>query len=154
VYGDSNSSGVYDRDIHQVQIKDKRKAGSWGKTFTPGEIHSASQAAPTHDEAVARTFLHETAHHLYHQDEQLKAAAQKAYDSHARKVIGRSSDGREVVGFAQRGFTKYAEKSPSEYMSEALVAYTYHNAELKAYDPSAHALAARMVSTRGLKVKS
>ena len=144
---DSRSSGVYDYQTKSIQVKGTRQPGSWGKTYTPGETHSMSQAAKTHDEAIARTALHEIGHHLFHQDETLKAAAQAAYDSHATRTINGRTE------FEPRGFSKYAEKSPSEYMSEALVAYVYHRDALKAHDPVAHDLAAKLVSARGLKVR-
>lgn len=142
VLQDSKSSGVYDRNTNSIQVKGTRPEGSWGKEYTPGEVHAMSQCAPTHDEAIARTLLHEIGHHLFHQDESLKAAAQAAYDAHPRDSTGR---------FDPRGFSKYAEKSASEYMSEALVAYTYHREALAKYAPQAHALAAKFVETRGLK---
>ena len=145
---ESKSAGVYNRTDRSVQIKPTRAEGSWGKVFTPGEIHSASHAAPSHDEAVARSMLHEIGHHLYHQDTQLKAQAERAFASHEKEIV----NGKERFKGA-RGFTKYAEKSASEYMSEALVAYTYHPKELRAHDPKAFELAQKMVSVRGLRTR-
>lgn len=149
----SASAGVYNKATGVIQVRGDRPPGSWGKPFEPGSTWSMSHCAPTHDEAIARTTLHEIGHHLFHQDKALQAAAVKAYESHPRTTVGNSPRGHTVTQFAKPGFSRYAEKSASEYMSEALCAYVYNRAALKKYDPAAHALAEKMVSLRGLKVK-
>lgn len=150
---ESHSSGVYDASTRKIQVRQDRKEGSWGKDFKPGEVHSMSQCARTKDQAVARTLLHEIGHHLFHQDDKLYKAAQKAYDSHGPKTVTKK-DGKEQTVFSTKpGFSSYAQKSASEYMSEALVAFMFHRKALKEYDPAAYKLASRMVQTRGLNAK-
>ena len=143
---ESESAGMYNRSIRMLQIKQKRAPGSWGKDFEPGKSFSMSHAAKTHDEAVARTALHEIGHHIFHTSPKLQAAAQEAYDSHP-KHIEKTKAGKDKTVFTKppaHGFSRYAEKSPSEYMSEALVAYTYHREALRAHDPTAFKLAQMM----------
>lgn len=149
----SESSGVYDASTRKIQVRQDRKEGSWGKSFAPGEIHSMSQAARTKDQAVARTLLHEIGHHLYHQDAKLYKAAEKAYNSHQPKDVVQPNGKTKTVFQTKPGFSKYAMKSPSEYMSEALVAFVFHGKALKQYDKAAYNLAAKMVQTRGLSFK-
>lgn len=119
-------AGIYFYDEQRLGVSYDTPAGPYNGIFDPGNSRAVLDAAKDQVDYMQRTLVHELGHHLY-------GIASKDLRSSADKAFNKAKQAGQLI-------TTYAGKSRTEYLSECLAAYTYHEEELKAFDLDGHAL--------------
>ena len=112
-------NGFYEPLTGVVHVGTARRAESYGRPFEPGTSWSVSSAGSDKFDAMGRTLIHESGHHLQAigGSDVSKIAATAFRNSYARPI------------------TQYGKRSASEYVAETWAAYHAEMDKLRSFDP-------------------
>jgi hypothetical protein len=117
-FNDPRFLGFYDISAKAVWVNVKRAESTYGQVFLAGQIKTISSAASTRDQAIARSLLHEAAHHL---------KFSSLVGTHFESLI------RETFKIGQP-ISIRAGSDWKEYFVECLLAFHFHQREFLSHD--------------------
>ncbi len=132
------ANGTYGQS--RIQLRSDREAKSLSP-LVPGKSFSMSTTAPTKEQAMVRTFIHELAHHV-----------------HLFDFLQATEEGRRVDDLIRRAYrqrrsksiTEYGRTNDREFWAESMTAYVFAKAELEAQDPDAVDFVESVLRARGI----
>ncbi len=137
LYQGRQVNGVYDFKRGIAEIALSRADSDFGMSYAKHQFWSISSLATTSKQAITRTLIHETGHHLH--------------------SILRSEDrvlyGRTLILPSSNGISQYATVDPYEYFAECFSAFVYQRTEFFVDDVVGYGIMQAVLERFGVKIK-
>jgi predicted Zn-dependent protease with MMP-like domain len=137
VYQGRQVNGVYDFKQGIAEIALKREHSDFGASYAKHQFWSISSLAITPEQAVTRTLIHETGHHLH-----------KILRSENKVLYSRTLNLP-----LSNGISQYATLDPYEYFAECFAAFVYHRTEFLGDDAVGCGIMQKVLEHLGVHVK-
>jgi hypothetical protein len=129
--------GMYSYQTTEVKINVNRDNNDFGQTYNQQLFWSISTLANTELDAIRRTLIHETGHHLHNT---LRTLDSNFFRS--TMLMPKSS-----------ALSQYAMQNNPEYFAEAFAAYVFQRTELLVQDKLGYDMITKSLSILGLQIK-
>lgn len=129
--------GVYDFKQGIAEIALNRTVTDYGCSYVKQQFWSISSLAATSEQAIARTLIHETGHHLH-----------SFLRSEDRFLYGRT-----LNLLISNGISQYATLDPYEYFAECFSAFVFQRTEFFVDDVIGYGIIQGVLDRLGVRIK-